>query len=74
MGSIAMHLPEKWAFLQFSADKVNSTAAITSPEWPVRHIAADLYYAQHAFAADNGGKFAQTIDQLLPYSADPVRC
>jgi hypothetical protein len=68
MGAIAMHLPEKWAFLQFSSDPVNSTSIVKNPEWPVRSVASALYYAQHEFSNANQGIFTDNINLLIPYA------
>ena len=66
-GSIAMHLPEKWGFLQFEEGAVNASALRVNREWPVRSVAAAVYYAQHAFAGDHGGNFTDTLADLAPY-------
>jgi hypothetical protein len=69
-GSIAMHLPEKWGMLQFSAGTVNTTAPVWNREWPVRSVAAAVYYAQHAYAGAHNGTYATAPLQLLPFVAD----
>lgn len=69
-GSIAMHLPEKWGMLQFATGAVNATPAVTNGEWPVRAIAAAVYYAEHAFAGDHNGTFTARAADLVPYLAD----
>ena len=65
-----MHLPEKWGMLQFATGTVNMTAAVTNGEWPVRAIAAAVYYAEHAYAGDHNGTFTERVDDLVPYLAD----
>lgn len=70
MGSVAMHLPEKWGFLQFARGAVNATPAVVNGEWPVRAHAAALYYAEHAFAAAHNGSFTARAADLAPYVAD----
>lgn len=74
-GSIAMHLPERWGFLQFADTAINQTQPVTSPEWPVRQVAMALYYAQHAYAgapapAGGNGTYTASIAALLPYTPD----
>lgn len=71
-GSIAMHLPEKWGFLQFSSDAPNTTAAVRNAEWPVRSVAMALYYAQHAFAGANNGSFTANVTALAPFAPPHV--
>ncbi len=41
-------------------------------EWPVRNVAMEVYYAQHAYAAAQGpaGVYTANVTALLPY-ADP---
>lgn len=70
-GSIAMHLPEKWGMLQFSAGPVNATPAVYNPEWPLRSVAAQVYYAQHAYGGAHNGSYTSDITQLLPYVDGP---
>ncbi|CAJ1362924.1 unnamed protein product [Effrenium voratum] len=68
--AINMHLPERWGILQFE-DSVNATKASYYREWPSRSAAMAVYYAQHAFAKENGGRFTAQLAELLPYSEDP---
>jgi len=72
-GSIAMHLPEHWGILQFEEGKVNSTEPRWNSEWPVRGVAAAVYYAQHAFASSpgSGGGFTRSISDLIPFLESP---
>ncbi len=60
---IAMHLPEKWGFLQFSTDPVNTTAEVYAADWAVRSVAIDLYYAQHIYKQANS-KFTDDLSEL----------
>ena len=71
-GSIAMHLPEKWGMLQFAAGAVNGTAPATNGEWPVRSIAAAVYYAQKAYAGAHNGSYAGEVGALAPFLEDPA--
>ncbi len=66
-----MHLPEKWGMLQFADTAVNATQPIWNAEWPVRSIAAAVYYAQHAYAAASNGSFTSTLSDLVPFLESP---
>ena len=70
-GSIAMHLPERWAVLQFSEGAPNSTVPVRNAEWTLRSVAMALYYAQRGYAAAHGGAYASALADVLPYAADP---
>lgn len=70
MGSIAMHLPERWGMLQFAVGAVNATPAVANPEWPLRAISAALYDAQHAYAAAHNGSFTEDLGALAAF-VDP---
>lgn len=70
-GSIAMHLPERWGMLQWATGEVNGTAPIYNPEWPLRAVAASVYYAEHAYAAAHNGSFTADAGALVAY-ADPT--
>ncbi|CAK4665899.1 hypothetical protein LEN26_008587 [Aphanomyces euteiches] len=73
-GAIAMHMPEKWGYLQFrkasSADPVPE-----DPEFPARYLAFAVYYAQKAFF-DKNKAYATSLDALRPFitSKDVVSC
>jgi hypothetical protein len=72
-GEIAMHLPERWGFLQFStAEQVGTTAAVPNAEWPIRQVAMELYHAQHAFAKQNNGSFTSSLNDLIPFATAGV--
>lgn len=65
-GAIAMHLPEKWGFVQFSAESTRTPKPFKVPiDWAVRSAAMDLYYAQHAFMSSNG-TFSTDLAVLAP--------
>ena len=57
--------------MQFADGEVNTTAPVVNKEWPVRGVAAAVYYAQHAFAGLNNGSFAASISDLMPYLESP---
>jgi len=69
-GEIAMHLPERWGILEFSAGPVNETAAHFYAQWPSRSAAMAIYYAEHAYKKEHGS-FTSDLSELLPYSAAP---
>lgn len=71
-GSIAMHLPEHWGFLQFADSNVNATAPVRNPEWTVRATAMAVYYAQHAYASANNNTYTTNVADLLQYVPDPA--
>jgi hypothetical protein len=56
--------------LQFSTDAVNDTQPVYNPEWPVRYVAMQVYYANYAYrdAKGNGVEFTSNITSLLPYA------
>jgi hypothetical protein len=72
MGAINMHLPDKWGWIQFSNAPVNTTKAVPNPEWPLRSVAMAVYYAEHAYAAANGGVFTDQIVDLVPYAPEDI--
>lgn len=63
---INMHMPEMWGVLQF--DGARAGAALSAyhadpdrtPRWRLRRV----YYAERAFAAAHGGRYADTLDRL----------
>ena len=69
-GEVAMHLPERWGFLQFADSEVNGTGLKSDPHWTLRTMAALLYSAQEGYKEANG-KFAGTVVQLAPF--DPTK-
>ncbi len=72
-GEANMHMPEKWGYLEFRKSPVPYEQMIPpvpfDPEWPVRFMAFELYYAQKAFYAIHG-HFASTIDNLTSLIKD----
>jgi len=63
---VNMHLPEKWGFIQFSADAVNSTAFVPDPYWTLRSILLQVYYAEKKFAAVTGYFTPEILRLNLP--------
>jgi len=67
-GEVAMHLPERWGFLQFSEEAPGSTdPVVQSEEWTLRQVAMALYYAEHNFASHHGGMFTDDLETLSQY-------
>lgn len=66
-GVVDMHRPERWGMLQFADARVNQTHEEFNPEWPVRSVAAAVYYAEHAYATDpalGNGTFSEDLGKL----------
>lgn len=63
MGIVDMHLPERWGYLQFSDGEVNTTEAIPDPQWPVRWMMMQLYYAQDAYNK-SAGSYTDDVSKL----------
>merc|ERR1719321_1038926 len=59
-----MHEPERWGILQFADEHVHDNAKVPDPTWSVRHRAAALYEAEHAWAAKHDGQFTDSIEDL----------
>ena len=53
-GQVAMHLPERWGFLQFADDLINRTVPARDASWTLRSLARILYEAQETFYALHG--------------------
>jgi hypothetical protein len=69
-GAIAMHRPERWGILQFGTVKPQPPAYYA--QWPIREVLRSIYYAEHAFAAKNDGRFTLQIAELLPFVDSPA--
>jgi len=37
IGVIDVHLPERWGYVQFSTDDVNTTEMVKDPNWDIRY-------------------------------------
>ncbi|KAF0690257.1 Aste57867_18331 [Aphanomyces stellatus] len=66
-GAIAMHMPEKWGYLQFR--KEGDAPVPLDPEFPARYQAFAIYYAQKAYQ-DKNGAYTDKLAALTPYIAD----
>ncbi|EQC33221.1 hypothetical protein SDRG_09205 [Saprolegnia diclina VS20] len=74
-GQIAMHMPEKWGYIQFQRHSPLSPVPM-DPAWPVRYLAFQVYYAQAAYVAAHA-VYASSLTQLTPYfgsSHDVLAC
>lgn len=77
--AVNMHMPENWGYIQFrpSSDdgSIVSPEVPLDPEWNVRYLSFQLYYAQHAFK-ETHGCFSATLSALRTYfsSTDAFEC
>eukprot|EP00043_Microstomoeca_roanoka_P009143 m.87099 g.87099 ORF g.87099 m.87099 type:complete len:258 (+) comp14492_c1_seq2:897-1670(+) len=62
---VDIHLPEYWAYLQFADTNVNGTAPVTDPNWTIRFVAMQLYYAELAYQQANG-KYTDSLEDIAP--------
>jgi len=65
-GEVAMHIPERWGFLQFAHGPVNATEPRRDPHWTLRCMARFLYEAQEAYFRLYGG-YASLPSKLAPF-------
>lgn len=67
--AVNMHMPENWGYIQFrshfEAEGLDAEVPL-DPEWNVRYLSFQLYYAQHAFKEANG-HYARNLSALEPY-------
>jgi len=68
-GEIAMHIPERWGYLQFSEGRVNTTAAVRSDEWSLRTLTLAAFAAMKSYAGAHGGQFTSDVAQLRKLTA-----
>ncbi|KAG6572815.1 Carbohydrate-binding domain, family 9 [Phytophthora cinnamomi] len=84
--AVDMHRPEWWGYLQFRPRDENPPALVydrwtmdevvpVDPEWGVRYVSFQYYYAQHAYRAATG-TYTTSLEQLLPYfsSREAIEC
>lgn len=66
--AVNMHMPETWGYIQFrpSAAADESSDVPLDPEWNVRYLSFQFYYAQHAFKKTNG-RFSGTLAALRTF-------
>ena len=68
-GVVNMHLPERWAFLQFADGPPGAAPLRRDPHWTLRTVVAAVYDAQAAHAAARNGTFAGAAAALERYAA-----
>ncbi|KAG6976201.1 hypothetical protein JG688_00001617 [Phytophthora aleatoria] len=78
--AVDMHRPEWWGYLQFrprgeSPPMLSDEEVPLDPEWGVRYVSFQFYYAQHAFH-NATGTYTSSMEQLLPYftSREAMEC
>ncbi len=62
-GTIDMHRPERWGFLQFSTAQPGSAAFRPDPAEPTRKLLHQVYYAQHDYHEQHG-RYAGSLAEL----------
>jgi len=60
---INMHIPERWGFIQFSTDPINTTIFNPDPHWTLRSVLLQVYYAEKEFASVTG-YYTPFLDRL----------
>lgn len=73
-GTINMHRPETWGYVQFSSDPSGTVQFREDPAGPAKHWLHQAYYAQHGFRSKHK-RWAATVRDLglpeaLPASMD----
>jgi len=63
-GVVDIHEPEYWGYLQFADGQVNGTAIVPDPDYSLRQVAMQVYYAQQAHMAATG-LFTADIAELM---------
>jgi len=63
---VDVHQPERWGYIQFSTDVVNATSVRKDPDFSIRSVAMQLYYAEHAFFAVQN-RYTDNINELAQY-------
>lgn len=79
--AVAMHRPEWWGYLQFrprgeSPPSTEEPVVVAlDPEWDVRYLSFQYYYAQHRFF-EQKRRFEVSIELLRPYydAEDALKC
>jgi len=68
LGIVDVHQPERWGYLQFATGAVNATAVRTDPDFSLRAVAMQLYYAQKAWASSptlGNGSYTEDVQRLV---------
>jgi hypothetical protein len=58
-----MHRPERWGYVQFSADRPGQAAYRPDPSGPIRHRLMQIYHAQAAYH-ERTRRWAGRLDEL----------
>jgi hypothetical protein len=75
LGIVDVHQPERWGYVQFATGRVNATQALRDPDWVIRSVAMQVYYAEVAYAAAHNGSYtdeAEILKELAPLGAFAV--
>jgi len=72
LGIVDVHQPERWGYLQFADGEVNGTEVIPDPDYAIRSVAMQVYYAQKAFAASAAGRGNFTEDMAVLAELAPL--
>jgi hypothetical protein len=62
-----MLLHSRWGYLQFATGAVNATAVKKDPDFALRSVAMQLYYAQKAYASSptlGNGSYTDDVQEL----------
>lgn len=68
-GKVAMHLPDAWGYLNFAESRDDKE--VVDETFPARFAAMNVYYAQ-SYYKQLHGKYASTIEDLIPYTDESV--
>ncbi len=69
-GKIAMHMPERWGYVQFSKAEPGTVGFLPDPTWPARVRLMHVYEAQQAFRAETG-RYARALGKLGIEAGEP---
>eukprot|EP01147_Barroeca_monosierra_P004104 gene4104-8466_t len=64
--AVNIHMPEYWSYLQFADTNVNRTSVVPDPDWTVRFIAMQLYYAEETY-----GVYTSNIKDVVDLTPIP---
>eukprot|EP00038_Savillea_parva_P012574 m.205560 g.205560 ORF g.205560 m.205560 type:complete len:442 (-) comp22997_c0_seq1:178-1503(-) len=67
LGIVDVHQPERWGYVQFATGDINATEPVRDPDWAIRSVAMQLYYAQEAYKAGHGS-FTTNVDSLAQFA------
>lgn len=62
-GTLDMHRPETWGYVQFSATRLRADTFRPDPSAPLRKLLIELYYKQKAFHDENK-RWAASLEEL----------